>query len=342
MTLRDRLNRPLGALRISVTDRCNLRCQYCMPAAAYDWLPAESLLSFDELARLARLFVSLGVSKVRLTGGEPLLRPHLERFVGQLAGLPGLTDLALTTNGTRLAGSASALRAAGLHRITVSLDTLRGERMKAMARHDRSADVLSGIAAAQAAGFGRIKLNTVVIRGVNDDELVDIVQFAATRGLEPRFIEYMDVGGASEWEMGQVMPGAEIVARLAEAMGGAEPLPRKDDPHAPAELWRVGSGTVIGVVTSTTAPFCRACDRSRLTADGRWYRCLYAEEGTDLSAPLRSGATDEDLLETISRAWRVRSDRGAELRRASPDRGVLVPLTRLKQDPRLEMHVRGG
>jgi cyclic pyranopterin phosphate synthase len=342
MSLLDQLGRPLGALRISVTDRCNLRCRYCMPAAAYDWLPAESLLSFDELTRLARLFVSQGTSKVRLTGGEPLLRPGLDHFVAQLAALPGVSDLALTTNGTRLAASAKALRVAGLRRITVSLDTLRGERMKAMARHDRSADVIAGIDAARSAGFERLKLNTVAMRGVNDDELVEIVRFARERGLEPRFIEYMDVGGASEWNMGQVIPGAEIVALLADAFGGAEPILRSDDPHAPAARWRLGDGTVVGVVTSTTEPFCRDCDRSRLTADGRWYRCLYAEDGTDLATPMRAGAPDQDLIAVIRHEWHARKDRGAELRRAAPDRGVLVPLTRLKEDPRLEMHVRGG
>lgn len=342
MSVMDRLGRPLGALRISVTDRCNLRCRYCMPAAAYDWLPAESLLSFEELTRLARLFVELGVSKVRLTGGEPLLRPGLDTLVRQLAMLPGIHDLALTTNGTRLAPAAAALRAAGLRRITVSLDTLRGDRMKALARHDRSVDVAAGIDAALAAGFERLKLNTVVMRGVNDDELVEIVRFAAARGIEPRFIEYMDVGGAIEWEMAQVMSGVEIIATLAASFGGAEPLRRHDDPHAPAARWRLGDGTVVGVVTSTTAPFCRDCDRSRLTADGRWYRCLYAEEGTDLAHPLRAGASDDQLLEIIRTEWQARTDRGAELRRAAPDRGVLVPLTRLKQDPRLEMHVRGG
>jgi cyclic pyranopterin phosphate synthase len=313
-----------------------------MPAAAYDWLPADSLLSFDELTRVARLFVSQGVSKLRLTGGEPLLRPGLDRFVAQLAALPGVRDLALTTNGTRLAGAAAALRAAGLQRITVSLDTLRGERMKALARHDRSADVMAGIDAARAAGFAQLKLNTVAMRGVNEDELVDIVRFAAERSIEPRFIEYMDVGGATEWDMSQVISGAEIVARLADAFGGAVPVSNGHDPHAPAARWRLGTGIVVGVVTSTTAPFCRDCDRSRLTADGRWYRCLYAAEGTDLAAPLRSGATDEAIVTMIQDGWAGRADRGAEMRQAAPDRGVLVPLTRLKEDPRLEMHVRGG
>lgn len=342
MNVRDRLGRPLGALRISVTDRCNLRCRYCMPADSYDWLPAESLLDFDELTRLTRLFIAAGVHKVRLTGGEPLLRPNIDHLVHQLASLDGIDDLALTTNGTRLEASAALLKRAGLGRLTVSLDTLRGERMRAMARHDRHDDVVRGIEAALRAGFRRLKLNTVVIRGVNDDELVDIVRFAKAYGLEPRFIEYMDVGGATEWSADAVVPGREVLAILAEAFGPAVPLPRHDDPHAPALRWRLGDGTVVGMVTSTTAPFCRDCDRARLTADGRWYRCLYAAEGVDLAAPLRGGTSDAELSAMIHGGWRDREDRGAEVRRALPDRGVLVPLGRLRADPRLEMHVRGG
>lgn len=342
MTLRDVFDRPLGALRISVTDRCNLRCRYCMPAAAYRWLPGDSLLSFDELARLARVFAACGVSKLRITGGEPLLRPRLDTLVAALAAIDGITDLALTTNGTRLAAAAPALHAAGLDRVTVSLDTLRPERMRALSRHDRASDVQAGIAAAMRAGFRALKLNTVVMRGSNDDELADIVRFARDRDIEPRFIEYMDVGGALEWRSDLVVSGEEIITRLADAFGGAEPLRRGDDPHAPAERWRLGDGTVVGVVTSTTRPFCRDCDRSRLTADGQWYRCLYAESGTDLAGPLRNGASDDDLRGLVHDGWRARRDRGAEVRAALPARGALVPLTRLRDDPRLEMHVRGG
>ncbi len=338
----DRLGRPLGALRLSVTDRCNLRCQYCMPADAYRWLPAASLLSFDEMFRLAGLFASLGVHKLRITGGEPLLRPGLPDLVAALATIPGLSDIALTTNGTRLASQVGALRRAGLHRITISLDTLRPDRMRAMARRDRLTDVIDGLDAARHAGFTTLKLNTVVMRGTNDDELEAIVAFARERDIEPRFIEYMDVGGATEWRAGAVVPGAEIVARLAAAFGGAVPVPRGDDPHAPATRWRLGDGTVVGVVSSTTEPFCRDCDRSRLTADGRWYRCLYAETGIDLAGPLREGADDEAILRLLGDAWTDRTDRGAEMRVAMPARGVLVPLTRLREDPGLEMHVRGG
>ena len=342
MSVHDTFGRPLGALRISVTDRCNLRCRYCMPAAAYRWLPAESLLTFDELVRLAGVFASLGVTKLRITGGEPLLRPGLAQLVSGLAAIAGIDDLALTTNGTRLAPVAATLRSAGLRRVTISLDTLRPSRMRALSRHDRAEDVLAGIDAARSAGFEAIKLNTVVMRGVNDDELVEIVRFAQERGLEPRFIEYMDVGGALEWRPETVVAGQEILARLAEAFGGAVPEGRPGDVHAPASRWRLGDGTRIGVVTSTTEPFCRDCDRSRLTADGTWYRCLYAESGTDLAAPLRAGADDATLASVVRDGWATRRDRGAEVRAAMTTRGALVPLTRLRADPRLEMHVRGG
>ncbi|HRP08649.1 MAG TPA: GTP 3',8-cyclase MoaA [Gemmatimonadales bacterium] len=342
MTLRDLHGRPLGALRISVTDRCNLRCRYCMPAASYRWLPRESLLGFEQIARAVSAFVDLGVTKVRITGGEPLLRPDLPHLVRMLAEIPGIDDLALTTNATRLAPLAAELRRAGLGRITISLDTLRQDRMTVLTRHARIADVMAGMDAARTAGFQGTKLNTVVIRGVNDDELADIVGLAAQHGIEPRFIEYMDVGGATDWRMEDVVTADEIIGRLADRWGGAVPLRRGGDPHAPAERWRLGDGTVVGVVASMSAPFCGDCDRSRLTADGFWYRCLYAREGTDLSGYLADDSDLEALRAAIVSGWSERADRGAEERQALPDRRILVPLTRLQDDPRLEMHVRGG
>lgn len=342
MTLRDVHARPLGALRISVTDRCNLRCRYCMPAAAYRWLPRESLLGFEQIERAVRAFVGLGVGKVRLTGGEPLLRPGLPRLVRLLAEVPGINDLALTTNATRLAPHARELREAGLQRLTISLDTLRQDRMTALNRHGRVAEVIAGIDAATAAGFRGTRLNTVVIRDRNDDELADMVEFAAERDIEPRFIEYMDVGGATEWSMDQVVAADEIIARLGDRFGGVTALHRANDPHAPAERWRLGNGVVVGVVTSMSAPFCGDCDRSRLTADGHWYRCLYATDGIDLSGLLGDDADPELLREAIAAGWSSRADRGAEERQRLQEREVLVPLTRLREDPRLEMHVRGG
>ncbi len=338
----DRLGRPLSSLRISVTDRCNMRCRYCMPEADYVWLPRGSILSFEEIDRLAGIFAGLGVDKLRLTGGEPLLRQDLPELVALLARHDGITDLALTTNGILLGEQAAALRAAGLRRVTVSLDTLRPERMKEFARSNRHADVLAGIAAAQAAGFGRVKLNSVVIRGYNDDELVELIEFARSHGAEMRFIEYMDVGGANGWRMEDVVSRREILERLATRYGPVEALPENDSSWAPAERFRLPDGTVFGVIASTTDPFCRTCDRARLTADGHFLLCLYAESGLDLRPALRSGATDGEIAALIRAAWEGRTDRGAEERAAAPERGALYQLSTLRADPRKEMHTRGG
>ncbi|HET9384354.1 MAG TPA: GTP 3',8-cyclase MoaA [Gemmatimonadales bacterium] len=336
---RDRLNRPLGSLRVSVTDRCNLRCRYCMPEQEYVWLPKQSILTFEEITRLVGVFASLGVEKVRLTGGEPLLRHDLPSLTSMIARIPGLRDLALTTNGLLLARQARALREAGLGRITVSLDTLRPDRMRELARTDRHADVVAGIDAARAAGFQRLKLNTVVIRGVNDDELVDLIEFGRLRDAEVRFIEYMDVGGATEWSAEQVVSQREMLDLLARHYGSISPL---ESGHAPAERFRLPDGTTFGIIASTTAPFCRSCDRSRLTADGSWLLCLYAERGIDLRAPLRAGVTDAELAELISATWQGRSDRGAEQRLGMVERSPLYRVAGLRADPHREMHTRGG
>ncbi len=339
--VRDTLARSLGSLRISVTDRCNLRCRYCMPEQEYVWLPKESILTFEEIARLARVFVSLGVTKLRLTGGEPLLRHDLPALSAMLAGIPGVQDLAMTTNGLLLAKQAEALRRAGLRRVTVSLDTLRPERMRELARSDRHADVLAGIAAARGAGFARIKLNTVVIRGVNDDELADLIEFARGQGAEVRFIEYMDVGGATGWSAEQVVSQREMLERLTARYGAIVPV-AADDPSAPAERFRLPDGGTFGIIASTTAPFCRSCDRSRLTADGTWFLCLYAERGIELRQPLRAGASDEELRGVITQAWIARTNRGAEERLSVAQRGALYKIDALRADPRREMHTRGG
>jgi cyclic pyranopterin phosphate synthase len=341
MSVRDALGRPLGSLRLSVTDRCNLRCRYCMPESEYVWLPRESILSFEELTRLAGVFASLGARKVRLTGGEPLLRQELERLVAQLAATPAIAETALTTNGLLLARHAESLRAAGLGRITVSLDTLRAERMLAFARSPHHADVLAGIAAAAAAGFTSTKLNTVVIRGFNDDEVVPILEFARERGLEVRFIEYMDVGGATGWDMSQVVSRAEMLDAIGRRHGEVTPLSEPGS-RAPAERFALRDGTTFGIIASTTAPFCRSCDRSRITADGTWFLCLYGEQGVDLRTPLRAGASDADLAALIRTAWTARTDRGAELRAELPERGALYAIEGLRADPRREMHTRGG
>jgi cyclic pyranopterin phosphate synthase len=339
MAASDRHGRPLTSLRLSVTDRCNLRCAYCMPEAEYRWLPREDILDFDETTRLARLFNTAGADRLRLTGGEPLLRRDLPVLVEQLASAAPWRDLALTTNGILLTPLAPALAAAGLRRITVSLDTLHPDRFVALTRSDELSRVRDGLETA-AALFPGFKIDTVVIRGVNEDEISSLVNEAARLGAEIRFIEYMDVGGATKWTAEQVVSRAEILEVLTRAFGPPTPIPGGD--CAPAARYRLPHGQVIGVISSTTEPFCATCDRSRLTADGMWYRCLYATTGTDLRALLRRGADDAAIVEAIEGAWRARTDRGAEERLALADRRAYVPVTSLKRDPHLEMHTRGG
>lgn len=339
MRLADRHGRPLRNLRVSVTDRCNLRCEYCMPERDYVWLPREDVLSFEEIDRLVGIFAGLGVDRVRLTGGEPLLRRGLPELVERLAARPGLRDLAMTTNGVLLGRSAADLRRAGLHRVTVSLDTLRRDRFMRLARFDELHHVLAGIEAA-AAHFRNLKIDTVVMRGVNDDELVALVEFGRRWNAEVRFIEYMDVGGATRWSPDQVVTRAEMLAALAAHYGPAARI--EESGSAPATRYRLPDGTVFGIVASTTAPFCRDCDRARLTADGLFYLCLYGVRGHDLRSPLRAGASDAVLAARIAEIWRARTDRGAEDRLRLPDRRPLIPAVALRADPHLEMHTRGG
>ncbi|MEX2146037.1 MAG: GTP 3',8-cyclase MoaA [Candidatus Rokuibacteriota bacterium] len=336
----DTFGRRLRNLRISVTDRCNLRCGYCMPEEEYVWLPREEILHFEEISRLADVFLALGVDKIRLTGGEPLLRRDVASLVRLLAARPGVRDLAMTTNGVLLAGHAAALKGAGLHRVTVSLDTLRPDRFTALTRRTTHAQVLEGIAAVPRAGFTDTKLDTVVMRGVNDDELADLIEFGRAVPAEVRFIEYMDVGGATRWSPEQVVGRREILERLEKRYGGIEAV--VEESTAPADRYRMADGTVFGVIASTTAPFCADCDRSRLTADGMWYLCLYAAQGTDLRGPLRSGTSSEELAALITCGWSARTDRGAEERLAVRDRSPLIQIGGLRQDPHLEMHTRGG
>ncbi len=339
-TLVDALYRPLRNLRVSVTDRCNLRCQYCMPEEEYVWLPREEILTFEEISELVDIFTELGVDKVRLTGGEPLLRRDLPELVRMLAAKPRIRDLAMTTNGLLLADCAQALYDAGLHRVTVSLDTLRPERFGALTRRDAHARVLSGIEAAVKVGFTQLKIDTVVIRGCNEDELADLIDYSKQFRAEVRFIEYMDVGGATQWSMDKVVSRAEILHVLALRYGRIEPLDEVSS--APAERFVLPDGTVFGVIASTTTPFCRTCDRSRLTADGMWYLCLYARQGTDLRGPLRRGASEEELKSLIVLTWQQRRDRGAEERLRINHRRPLVQIGELRKDPHLEMHTRGG
>ena len=340
MALVDRFGRPLRSLRLSVTDRCNLRCQYCMPEQDYVWLPRESLLSFEETGAIVDAFTPLGVNRIRITGGEPLLRRDLPVLIESLAARRAVEDLALTTNGVLLAAQATALRAAGLHRITVSLDTLDPQRFEQLTRMDDLYRVLEGIEAAAAAGFDSLKLDTVVIRDVNDGELVPLLDYARSVGAELRFIEYMDVGGATRWRPSAVVSRREMLSRI-EAHYGAV-LAVDDLSSAPADRFVLPDGTTFGIISSTTEPFCVSCDRSRLTADGVWLLCLYAATGTDLRRPLRSGATRQDLQRLIEAVWSVRADRGAEERLGMDRETTLIPVRSLKNDAHLEMHTRGG
>lgn len=340
----DAYDRPLKSLRLSVTDRCNLRCRYCMPEDDYVWLPREDVLTFEEMATLTGYFADLGVDKVRLTGGEPLLRRNLSRLIRLLLQDRRITEIALTTNGILLADQAQELYEAGLHRVTVSLDTLRPERFRQLTRRDEFARVIAGIEAVGKTGFANLKLDTVAIRGFNDDELVALIEFAKPYRAEVRFIEYMDVGGANDWSMDKVLSRAAILEQLSEHYGPIEALPERG--AAPAQRFLLPDGSTFGIIPSTTTPFCAQCDRSRVTADGMWYLCLYATSGTDLRQPLRRGATAEEMRALLRAGWAARRDRGAEERKALERVGLreggLIGIDRLREDPHLEMHARGG
>jgi cyclic pyranopterin phosphate synthase len=317
MPLLDRLDRPLRDLRISVTDRCNLRCVYCMPKEVYGrdypFLRREELLTFEEIERLARIFVAGGVRKIRLTGGEPLLRREVEKLVAMLAGIAGL-DLTLTTNGSLLPQKASALKEAGLGRVTVSLDSLDDEVFRRMNDVDFPvARVLAGIEAAAAAGLSPVKINMVVRRGLNEESVLPMARYFKESGHVLRFIEYMDVGSTNGWRLDDVVPAAEILATIDAEM----PLEPVDPSYRGevAQRWRYRDGSgEIGVIASVTQAFCRDCTRARLSADGRLYTCLFSTTGHDLRAPLRGGASDEELSAALSSIWRGRRDRYSEIR----------------------------
>lgn len=340
----DTYGRPLRSLRLSVTDRCNLRCKYCMPEEDYVWLPRENVLTHEEMATLTGYFTDLGVDRVRLTGGEPLLRRDLPRLIRLLVQNRRVMDIALTTNGILLADQAEALFDAGLHRVTVSLDTLRPERFRQLTRRDEYARVMEGIESVARAGFTGLKIDTVAIRGFNDDELVALIEFGKRVQAEVRFIEYMDVGGANEWSQQEVLSRAAMLALLSAHYGTIEPMPERG--AAPAQRFLLPDGTTFGIIPSTTTPFCATCDRSRVTADGMWYRCLYATVGTDLRKPLRVGASADEMRAVIRAGWESRRDRGAEDRKALERDGLrvggLIGIEKLREDPHLEMHARGG
>lgn len=331
----DRLGRPLRDLRISVTDRCNFRCTYCMPKEIfgkdYEFLSRDLLLSFEEIERVARSFVRHGVGKIRLTGGEPLLRKGIEDLVARLAAIPGLDDLTLTTNGSLLARKAEALAAAGLRRVTVSLDSMDDTVFMAMNDVGFPVEkVLDGIDAAAAAGLDPVKVNMVVKRGVNDGSIVDMARHFRGTGHILRFIEYMDVGTTNGWRLDDVVPAGEIVARIDEVfpLEPAEPNYRGEV----ARRWRYRDGAgEIGVISSVTQPFCGDCSRVRLSAEGKLYTCLFAAKGTDLRALLRDGADDAELDGVIAEVWGGRDDRYSEIRSS-----------RTANLPRVEMSYIGG
>ena len=318
-TLLDSRGRPVRYLRISVTDCCNFRCVYCMPKSVFDkdyaFLPRQSLLSFEEITRLARLFAAHGVTKIRLTGGEPLLRRNLEQLISQLGTIPQM-EVTLTTNGVLLPKKAGALKAAGLRRVTVSLDSLDDTIFRAMNDMDVPvADVLKGIAAAEAAGLGPIKINMVVKRGLNDQEILPMVERFRGTGHILRFIEFMDVGSSNGWRMDDVVPSAEVVRRIHERHA-LEPI----DPNYSgevAERWRFADGSgEIGVISSVTQAFCSTCTRARLSTEGSLYTCLFAQSGHDLRSLMREGRSDAEISAAIGLIWRQRIDRYSEIRTA--------------------------
>lgn len=314
----DKYGRSLRDLRISVIDKCNFRCPYCMPAevfhANYKFLNNHELLSVTEITHLARLFVQLGVSKLRLTGGEPLLRPDLLDIIASLATIPGVEDIALTTNGFHLGEMAASLRQAGLHRLTVSLDSLDNEVFQVMnGRRSTVERVLEGITKAEEAGFGRIKLNCVVKKGVNDHTIAELAHAFKGTGHIVRFIEYMDVGNFNHWRLDEVITADQIL-RLIDLEMPLEPVPA-NYPGEVANRYRYLDGNgEIGVIASVSKPFCGGCTRARLSSAGEYYTCLFGHHATDLRAPLRNGASDEELLQLIGGVWGKRTDRYSELR----------------------------
>lgn len=311
-----------------------------MPEENYTWLERPEVLTLAELKLLVDAFCLLGVRKVRLTGGEPLLRGDLADLVRMLKANEHLEDIAITTNGVLLADQAAALKEAGMGRVTVSLDSLRPERFYGLSRRNALPKVIAGLKAVKDQGFKKTKIDTVVLKGVNDDELIDLIEFGREMQAQVRFIEYMDVGGATRWSMDAVLSKHEILNRVEARLGPFEKLGERNS--APADRYRLADGTVFGVISSTTDPFCSACDRSRITADGSWYTCLYATKGRDLRTPIRSGVDAQGLAELISAGWSLRRDRGAEERVELAERSALFDPVQLRDDPRLEMHTRGG
>jgi len=336
-SLIDALGRPLRDLRISITDRCNFRCSYCMPLDKYEWIDRHEILTFEEITRLATLFVQLGVEEIRLTGGEPLLRHGVDQLVRQIADIKGLKDLSLTTNASILSEQAEGLAGAGLNRINVSLDTINPEKFQEMTKRDDLENVIKGLLAAAKSGLDPIKINSVVQRGVNDDDIAELVGFSRKHGFQIRFIEYMDVGNSNNWVSDGMVPKNEILERINSFF----PLKEggRDDDSAPAVdyCFKDGLGNV-GVIASVTEPFCIGCTRARLTADGKLVLCLFSDQGFDLKKLMRAGATDAELISSIRVAWTKREDRYSEERLEAMNSGEYEPNSRKK----IEMISLGG
>ena len=337
--LLDTFQRPVKDLRISVTDRCNFRCTYCMPSDDYDWLAKSDILTFEEITRLARLFVLLGVEKIRLTGGEPLARRDLELLVASLSAIDGLRDICLTTNGSTLAEKAAVLKTAGLHRINVSLDSLKPDRFRQITKRGDLKKVLNGLFAAKEQGFYPVKINAVIERGVNDDEIIDLVVFSREHGFAIRFIEFMDVGNANHWQSDKIVSKQEIIHTINKRFPLQE-IGRKAG-NAPSVDYQCvdGAGANIGVIASVTEPFCSSCTRARLTADGKLVTCLFANTGHNLKVLLRGGMTDEKLLDVLRNVWLQRKDRYSEERLAALHSGTGYDP---KEHKKIEMISLGG
>jgi cyclic pyranopterin phosphate synthase len=335
--LKDSLGRQLSDLRVSVTDRCNFRCSYCMPLDNYEWISRREVLTFEEITRLSELLVSMGVEEIRVTGGEPLLRHKLSELLARLASIDGLQDLSLTTNASLLHPYAAALSRAGLQRINVSLDTINPRKFRAMTKRDDLASVLQGLLTAKSIGIHPIKINSVVQRGVNDDDILPMTDFARENGFWLRFIEYMDVGNTNRWVSKKMVSKSEILERI-NARYPLEEVGRGNT-HAPAVNYRFrDGGGNIGVIASVTEPFCEGCTRIRLTADGRLVLCLFSDQSIDLKKSLRAGASDDDIADIIRDAWQKRRDRYSEERLEAMNSGEYRPESRRK----MEMISLGG
>jgi cyclic pyranopterin phosphate synthase len=337
MPIADSLKRPMLDLRISVTDRCNFRCTYCMPFDEYTWIERNQVLSFEEIERVARLFVDFGIQKLRLTGGEPLVRKDLDQLIARLSRIEGLADISLTTNGALLDEQAAKLYAAGLRRINVSIDSLRPDRFLALTKRGNLDDVLKGLFAAKKAGFSPIKINAVIIRGTNDDEIIDLVEFARQNSFEMRFIEYMDVGNVNAWSLEKTVTKKEIL----EAVHARFPVREigRANGSAPAVDYEFMDGMgEIGIIGSVTEPFCSSCTRIRLTADGKLVTCLFAESGFDLKNLIRSGASDNEIKAAVAQIWSDRTDRYSDLRWQQVLDGGYQP----RNHKKIEMITLGG